>query len=134
MFGSYNQSNNWGFKSPSDDESEICLEISDNNDFDSQPSQFYSSSITPIVNVATTPILNTAATPKHHSDDIETDIKSLEDKLLSKIAALKSHLFNDVFDLRDDITLLKENNEKEKQLIQIMRKTKYCCSKKNQVS
>ena len=86
------------------------------------------------MNIATTPILNTAATPKHHSDDIETDIKSLEDKLLSKIAALKSHLFNDIFDLRDDITLLKENNEKEKQLIQIMRKTKYCCSKKNQVS
>ena len=48
------------------------------------------------------------------SDDIETQIKSLEDKLLSKIAALKQHLFNDIFDLRNDITLLKENNEKEK--------------------
>ena len=40
-----------------------------------------------IVNVGTTPILNTALTPKHHTDDIETHIKSLEDKLLSKIAA-----------------------------------------------
>ena len=68
------------------------------------------------MNAATTPILNTAATPKHHSDDIETHIvKSLEDKLLSKIAALKSHFFNDIFDLRNNyITLLKENNEKEK--------------------
>ena len=67
-----------------------------------------------IVNVGTTLILNTAATPKHHTDDIETHIKSLEDKLLSKIAALKSHFFNDIFDLRNDITLLKENSEKEK--------------------
>ena len=32
--------------------------------------------------------------------------------LLSKIAALKSHFFNDTFDLRNDIPLLKENNEK----------------------
>ena len=32
--------------------------------------------------------------------------------LLSKTAALKSHFFNDIFDLRNDITLLKENNEK----------------------
>ena len=64
------------------------------------------------MNVATTPILNTATTPKHHSDDIETLIKSVEDKLLSKIAALQSHFFNDIFDLRKDITLLKENNEK----------------------
>ena len=68
-------------KSP-DDEVEICSEISDSNNFDSQPSQFNSSKITSIVNVATTPILNTAATPKHHFDDIETYIKSLEDKLL----------------------------------------------------
>ena len=67
-----------------------------------------------IVNVGTTPILNTALTPKHHTDDIETHIKSLEDKLLSKIAAWKSHFCNDIFDLRNDITLLKENNEKEK--------------------
>ena len=66
------------------------------------------------MNVATTPTLNTTKTPKHHSDDIETLIKSLEDKLLSKIAALQSHFFNDIFDLRKDITLLKENNEKGK--------------------
>ena len=98
---------------PPDDEVEIFPEISDSSNFDSQPSQFNLSNITPIVNVATTPILNTAATPKH-SDDIKTHIKSLEDKLLSKIAALKSHFFNDIFDLRNNyITLLKENNEKE---------------------
>ena len=66
------------------------------------------------MNVATTPTLNTAATPKYHSDDKETHIKSLEDKLLGKTAALKLHLFNDIFDWRNDITLLKENNEKEK--------------------
>ena len=53
----------------------FCSEISDGNDFDSQPSQFNSSNIIPIVSVATTPILNTSATPKH-SDDIETHIKS----------------------------------------------------------
>ena len=46
----------------------ICSEISDSNDFDSQPSQFNSSNFTtPIVNGTTTPILNTVATPKHHS-------------------------------------------------------------------
>ena len=66
------------------------------------------------MNVATTPTLNTATTPKNHFDDIETLIKSLEDKLLSKIAALQSHFFNNIFDLRKDITLLKENNEKGK--------------------
>ena len=38
----------------------------------------------------------------------------LEETVLSKIAALKSHLFNDIFDFRNDITLLKENNEEEK--------------------
>ena len=81
---------------PPDDEVEICSEISDSNDLDSQQSQLSLSNITPIVNVATTPILNTATTPKHHSDDIETHIKSLEDKLLSKIAALKSDLFNEI--------------------------------------
>ena len=99
---------------PPDDEIEIYSEISGSNDLDSQPSQISSSNITPIVNVATTPTLNTAKTPKHHSDDIETLIKSLEDKLLSKIAALQSHFFNDIFDLRKDITLFKENNEKAK--------------------
>ena len=67
---------------PPDDEVEICSEISVSTDLDSQPSQLSSSNITPIVNVATTPILNTATTPKHHSDDIETLIKSVEDKLL----------------------------------------------------
>ena len=41
------------------------------------------------MNVVTTPTLNAAKTPKHHSDDIEILIKSLEDKLLSKIAALQ---------------------------------------------
>ena len=71
---------------PPQDEVEICSEITDCNDFYSQPSQFNSSNITPIVNVAATPILNTAATPKHHSNVRETHIKSLEDKLLSKIA------------------------------------------------
>ena len=45
---------------------------------------------------------------------MEIHIKSLEDKLVSKIAALNSHFFNDIFDLRNDIMLLKENNEKEK--------------------
>ena len=99
---------------PPDDEVEICSEISDSNDFDSQLSQFNSSNRTPIENIATTPILNIAANPKHHSDDIETHIKLVEDKLLSKIAALKSHLLNDIFDLRNDIMLLKEHNEKEK--------------------
>ena len=99
---------------PPDDEIEICSEISGSNDLDSQPSQISSSTITPIVNVATTPTLSTAKTPKHHSEDIETLIKSLEDKLLSKIAALQSHFFNDIFDLRKDITLLKENNKKGK--------------------
>ena len=68
------------------------------------------------MNVATTPILNRATTPKHHSNDIETHIKSLEDKLLSKIAALQSHFFNDIFDLRNDITLLRENNEIRKSI------------------
>ena len=68
-----------------------CSEISDGNDFDSQPSQFNSSNIIPIVNVATTPILNTAATPKH-SDDIETHIESSRfmiphDLLIGKIKA-----------------------------------------------
>ena len=43
------------------------------------------------MNVATTAILNTAATPRHNSDDVETHIKSLEDMLLSKIAALNSY-------------------------------------------
>ena len=80
---------------PPDDEVEICSEISDCNDFDSQTSQFNSFNITPIVNVATTSTLNTAAFPKY-SDGIETHIKSLEDKLLSKIAALKSDLFNEI--------------------------------------
>ena len=99
---------------PFDGEVEICSDISYSNDFDSETSQFNSSNVTPIVNVATTPTLNTAATPKHHSDDIETHIKSLEDKLRSKTAALKSHFFINIFDLRKNITLLKENNEKEK--------------------
>ena len=45
---------------------------------------------------------------------METRIKSLEDKQLSKIATLNSHFFNDIFDFRNDIMLLKENNEKEK--------------------
>ena len=68
------------------------MEISDSNDFDSQPSQFDSNNITtPIVNVATTRILNSVATPKHHSDGMENYIKLLQDKLLSKIAVLKSH-------------------------------------------
>ena len=99
---------------PPDAEVEICSEISDSNDFDSQLSQFNSSNRTPIENIATTPILNTAANPKDHSDDIETHVRLVEDKLLSKIAALKSHLLNDIFDLRNDIMLLKENNEKRK--------------------
>ena len=38
----------------------------------------------------------------------------MEDKILSKITALKPHLFNYSFDLRNDITLLDENIEKEK--------------------
>ena len=93
---------------------EICSEISHSNDLDSQQSELSLSIVTPIANVGTTPILNTATTPKHYSDDIETHIKSLEDKLLSKTAALQSHFFNNIFDLRKNIKLLKENNEKEK--------------------
>ena len=62
------------------------------------------------MNVATTPILSTTVTPKHHSDDTKT----LEDKLFSKIAALKSYFFYHIFDVRNYITLLKENHEKEK--------------------
>ena len=120
---------------PPDDEVEICWEISDSNDFYSQLYQFNSSNITPMENVATTPILNTAATPKHHSDDIETRIKLLEDKLLSKIAALNSHLLNDIFDLRNEIMLLKENNEKEKPADSNNKKDEVLLLKeKNQVS
>ena len=110
------------------------MEISGRSDLDSQPSQFNSSNITPIANVATTPILNTAATPKHHSDDIETHIKLLEDKLLSKKTALKSHLFNDIFDLRNDITLLKESDEKEKPADSNNEKESTVAQRKNQVS
>ena len=73
---------------PPDDEVQICSEISGTNDLDSQPSQISLSNITPIVNVATTPILNTAKIPKQHSNDVEILIKSLEDKLLSKMAAI----------------------------------------------
>ena len=83
-----------------------------------------------MVNVATTPTLNTTAPPKYHSHDIETHIKSLEDKLLSKIAALKLHLLNDFLDLRNEITLLKENNEKEKPADSNDEKEEYCWSKK----
>ena len=86
------------------------------------------------MNVATTPTLNTAATPKHHSDNIETHIKSLEDKLRSKIAALKSHFFINIFDLRKNITLLKENNEKEKPSDANNKKDEVMLPKKNQVS
>ena len=65
---------------PPNNEVKICSEISDSNDFDSQLSQFSSSNITTsIMNIATTPILNTAATPKHHTDNMETHIKLLED-------------------------------------------------------
>ena len=96
---------------PPDDEVEIGLEISDRNDFDSLLFQSNSPNITPILNVVTTLKLNVAGTPKHHLDYIETHIKSLEDKLLSKIVALKSHLFNDIFDFKNDIKLLKENNK-----------------------
>ena len=94
-----------------DYEVEICSKISVSNNFDNQPSQFNQSNITSIVNVATIPILNTAATPKHHSNDIENHIKSLNDKILSKTASLKSRFFNNNFDLRKDITLLKENEK-----------------------
>ena len=45
---------------------------------------------------------------------MENHIKLLEDKLLNQIEALKSPLFNYIFDLRKYILLLKENNEKEK--------------------
>ena len=38
----------------------------------------------------------------------------LEIKLVSKIEALKSHLLNDICDLRNEIILLKGTNEKEK--------------------
>ena len=119
---------------PFDDEVEICSDISDSTDFDSETSQFNSSNVTPIVNVATTPTLNTAAAPKHHSNDKETHIKSLEDKLHSEIAALKSHFFINIFDLRKNITLLKENNEKEKPADSNNKKGEVMLPKKNQVS
>ena len=41
---------------------------------------------------------------------MKSQIKLLEDKLLSKIAALTSDLLNDIFHLRNHLTLLKENN------------------------
>ena len=66
------------------------------------------------MNAATTWILDTGATLKNHCNDMENHIKLLEDKLLNQIEALKSPLFNYIFDLRKDILLLKENNEKEK--------------------
>ena len=86
------------------------------------------------MNVATTLILNTATTPKHRSDDIETLIKSVEDKLLSKITALQSHFFNDIFDLRKDITLLKENNGKGQPANLNNKKDEECRSKKKSSS
>ena len=63
------------------------------------------------MNATTTAILYTATAPKHHSDERKIYTKSLEDTLLSKIAELKSHLFSYIFDLRNDITLLKEDND-----------------------
>ena len=97
---------------PPEAELDIFLEISDGNEFYIQPSIFNSSQITtPLLNETTSAILNTAATPKHHFDEKKIYIKSLEDTLLSKIAAKKSHLFSCIFDLRNDITLLKENND-----------------------
>lgn len=45
---------------------------------------------------------------------MKTHIKSLEDKLLIKIVASKSHLFNDIFNLRNDITSLKKTMKKKK--------------------
>ena len=68
-----------------DVEVEICSEISGTHAFDSQPFQVNSYNITtPIVYVTTTLILNTAITPNDHSDDMETYIKSLQDKCLVK--------------------------------------------------
>ena len=119
---------------PPDDEVEICSEISDSNDFDSQLSQSNSSNRTPIENIATTPILSTTANPKHHSDGKESHIKLVEDKLLSKIAALKSHWLNDIFDLRKDIKLLKENKEKEKPADSNNKKDEVLLLKKKKVS
>ena len=70
-----------------DDEVEICSEISEVTILTVNHPNLVQH------NSTTTPILNTATTPKHHSNDLETHIKSLEDKLLSKIAALHSHFF-----------------------------------------
>ena len=71
------------------------------------------------MNAATTPILNTAEILKHHSDDIETHIKSIEDKLICKIAALKSYFYQRHFWLekRYYVTKIKKR-------LQIIRKTK----------
>ena len=97
------------------DSYDTCSEISDSNNFDSQLSQFSSWNFTtPTGNATTNQILNTATTPKRDFDlywNMETHIQSLVDKLICKIAALKSHLLNDVFDL-SYVTELKENNEK----------------------
>ena len=94
------------------------LEISNSNNFDGQPSQFNSSSfITPIVNVAINLILNTAATPNQYSDfycDMKARIQSLEDKLLSEMKTVISHLLNDIFNLRNDIMLLKKKKKEKK--------------------
>ena len=85
---------NWGFKYFPDHEVKICSKVSDSNNFVSQLPQF---------NWSKTSL-------RWH----RTHVKSLKDKLLSKIAALKTHFFNDIFHLINDITLFKENNEKEK--------------------
>ena len=76
------------------DEFDSCSEISDSNNFDSQLSQFSSSNFTtPTGNATTNQILNTATIPKRDFDlyyNMETHIQSLVDKLICKIAALKS--------------------------------------------
>ena len=46
---------------------------------------------------------------------MKTRIQSLEDKLLSKMKTVKSHLLNDIFDLRNDIMLLKKKKKKKKE-------------------
>ena len=68
------------------------------------------------MNAAINLILNTAATPNQYSDfycDMKARIQSLEDKLLSKMKTVKSHLLNDIFDLRNDIMLLKKKKKKK---------------------
>ena len=57
---------------------------------------------------------------------MKTRIQSLEDKLLSKMKTVKSHLLNDIFDLRNDIMLLKKRKKEKRKTLE----ERHCCLKK----